>query len=98
MTQFPSDVAALEGLRILDLSTLIAAPMASTLLADFGADVVKVELPSAADPLRDLPPHKDEEPLWWKVTNRNKRGITLDIRKPEGSALFRRMLPDFDVL
>lgn len=88
----------LAGLRILDLSTLIAAPMASTLLADFGAEVVKVELPGVADPLRELPPHKDGAPLWWKVTNRNKRGITLDVRKPDGHALLCRMAPKFDVL
>lgn len=88
----------LQGLRVLDLSTLIAAPMASTLLADFGAEVVKVELPDARDPLRDLAPHKGEEPLWWKVTNRNKTGITLDIRTGEGRALLLRALPEFDVL
>jgi crotonobetainyl-CoA:carnitine CoA-transferase CaiB-like acyl-CoA transferase len=89
---------SLSGLKILDLSTLIAAPMASTLLADFGADVVKVELPSKGDALRDLAPHKEGEPLWWKVTNRNKRGITLDIRTPEGRDLLLRLLPQFDVL
>ncbi|MCP1337167.1 CaiB/BaiF CoA transferase family protein [Futiania mangrovi] len=90
--------APLEGLKILDLSTLIAAPMASGLLADFGADVVKIELPDGQDALRDLAPHKDGEALWWKVTNRNKRGITLDIRKDEGKELFRRLIPQFDVL
>lgn len=90
--------APLAGLRILDLSTLIAAPMASGLLADFGADVVKIELPDGHDALRDLPPHRDGEALWWKVTNRNKRGITLDIRKADGKAIFRRLIPRFDVL
>lgn len=88
----------LAGLRILDLSTVIAAPWSATLLADLGADVVKVELPRIGDPLRALPPYKDDVPLWWKSTNRNKRGITLDLRKPEGGALFARMLPRFDVL
>ncbi|MDA7949130.1 MAG: CoA transferase [Hyphomicrobiaceae bacterium] len=89
----------LSGLRILDLSTLIAAPLASSLLADFGAEVIKVELPGGdGDALRALPPHKDEAPLWWKVTNRNKRGITLDIRKEGGKDLFRRMIGKFDVL
>ena len=89
---------SLAGLRILDLSTLIAAPLASALLADFGADVVKVELPDKGDSLRDLAPHKEGEPLWWKVTNRNKRGITLDIRTSEGRELLMRLLPQFDVL
>jgi crotonobetainyl-CoA:carnitine CoA-transferase CaiB-like acyl-CoA transferase len=88
----------LKGLRILDIATLIAGPWASTLLADLGAEVVKVELPDGRDPLRALPPHKDGVPLWWKVANRNKRGITLDVRKPEGRELLLRLLPDFDVL
>jgi len=95
----PTTRLPLDGMRILDLSTMIAAPMASSLLADFGADVVKIELPSGTgDGLRDLPPHKDGAPLWWKVTNRNKRGMTLDIRKDEGKELFRKLLPQFDVL
>ncbi|MFC3231132.1 CaiB/BaiF CoA transferase family protein [Marinibaculum pumilum] len=88
----------LHGLRILDISTMIAAPVASTLLADFGAEVVKVELPGVGDTMRQLPPHKDGVPLWWKVTNRNKKGITLDLRQAEGQEVFRRLLPQFDVL
>lgn len=88
----------LRGLRILDLATLLAGPLAATLLADLGADVLKVELPDGRDALRALPPHKRGVPLWWKVSNRNKRGITLDVRKPEGRALFLRLLPEFDVL
>ena len=88
----------LEGLRVLDLATVIAGPLSSALLADFGADVVKVELPNGSDGMRALPPFKNGVSLWGKVTNRNKRGVTLDIRKPEGLALLKRMLPKFDVL
>ena len=88
----------LRGLRILDISTVVAAPWAATLLADMGATVLKVELPGRGDSLRALAPHKEGVPLWWKVTNRNKRGITLDLRKPAGRALFERLLPEFDVL
>ncbi len=88
----------LEGIRILDISTIIAAPVASGLLADFGAEVIKVELPGVGDPLRALPPHKDGVPLWWKVTNRNKKGITLDLRKEEGKDLFRQLVAKSDVL
>ena len=88
----------LEGLRILDLATMLAGPMAATLLADFGAEVVKVELPVRGDPARDLPPHKDGVPLWWKVLNRNKSCITLDIRKPEGRTLMLEAIRGFDVL
>lgn len=88
----------LRGLRILDLATLLAGPLASTLLADLGAEVVKIELPDGRDALRALPPHKQGVPLWWKVSNRNKRGITLDVRKAQGRALFLRLLSEFDVL
>ncbi len=88
----------LQGLRMLDLSTVIAGPWASTLLADLGADVLKVEMPGVGDPLRALPPYKDGVPLWWKAANRNKRGITLDLRRDEGRELLGRLLPEHDVL
>ncbi|ETF04022.1 acyl-CoA transferase [Advenella kashmirensis W13003] len=88
----------LHGLRILDLSTVIAGPYASTLLADLGADVLKVELPGKGDGLRALAPHKNGVPLWWKVTNRNKRGITLDLHKPEARIVLERLLPECDVI
>lgn len=88
----------LAGLRILDIATIIAAPSAAALLADYGATVVKAELPGTGDGARDFPPHKDGKPLWWKVTNRGKQLITLDLRKPEGADLLLRMLPRFDVL
>jgi crotonobetainyl-CoA:carnitine CoA-transferase CaiB-like acyl-CoA transferase len=88
----------LQGLRILDISTVVAGPFAATLLADLGADVLKAEMPGAGDALRALAPHKDGVPLWWKVTNRNKRGITLDLRKPEGKGLLGRLVAGRDVL
>ena len=88
----------LAGLKVLDISNVIAGPFAAALLGDFGAEVVKVELPGGGDPLRTLPPHKDGKPLLWKAVNRNKRAVTLDLRKPEGQALFKRLLPRFDVL
>jgi crotonobetainyl-CoA:carnitine CoA-transferase CaiB-like acyl-CoA transferase len=92
----------LAGIKVLDISNVIAGPFAAALLGDFGAEVVKVELPvrgnAGGDPLRALPPHKDGKPLLWKAVNRNKRAVTLDLRKPEGQALFKRLLPRFDVL
>jgi len=94
----PAARLPLEGLRILDISTIIAGPVASTLLGDFGAEVIKVELPGVGDPLRALPPHKDGVPLWWKVTNRNKLGMTIDLRKDDGKDLFRQLIPKVDVL
>lgn len=88
----------LAGLRVLDISTIVAAPFAATLLADFGAEVIKAEIPGVGDALRALAPHKDGVPLWWKVANRNKRGITLDLRQEEGRALLARLVPSHDVL
>src|ERR1700742_888261 len=94
----PAPSGPLAGLRILDISTVVAGPLSSTLLADLGAEVLKVEMPGAGDALRRLAPHKDGVPLWWKVTNRNKRGITLDLRKADGKALLGRLIGDYDVL
>src|SRR5262249_60219266 len=88
----------LAGLRILDISTVVAGPFASALLADLGADVLKVEKPGTGDTLRALAPHKNGVPLWWKVTNRNKRAITLDLRKAEGRALLVKLVVGRGVL
>ena len=88
----------LSGLRVLDISTIIAGPMAATLLADFGAEVIKFELPKTGDGLRGFPPFKDGKSLWWKVTNRGKYFATLDLRKPEGKDLFLKMAADADVV
>ena len=100
MTQMPtvSVSGPLAGLTILDIATVLAGPFSSTLLSDLGADVVKIEMPGKGDPLRTIPPHKGDVPLWFKVSNRNKKGITLDLRKPMGRDLFERLLPRFDVL
>ncbi len=88
----------LTGLRVLDIATIIAGPSAASLLADYGADVLKVELPGDGDGARGFPPHKNGKALWWKVTNRGKRFITLDLRRPAGAALLLRLLPHYDVL
>jgi crotonobetainyl-CoA:carnitine CoA-transferase CaiB-like acyl-CoA transferase len=88
----------LEGLKVLDIATIIAAPFTATLLADYGADVLKIEMPGQGDGVRYFPPFKDGKPLWWKAANRNKKFATLDLRTPEGLALFKQMLPRFDVL
>ena len=88
----------LAGLRVLDISTVVAGPFAAALLADYGADVIKVEMPGAGDALRALAPHKDGVPLWWKVTNRNKKGITLDLHSGKGRELLARLVAERDVL
>ncbi len=98
MTSTTSSAGALSGVRILDMATVLAAPMGATLCADHGADVVKLELPDGSDALRGLQPVMDGVPLWWKVANRGKLGITLDVRQQRGKAVFLSMLPQFDVL
>ena len=89
---------ALTGVRILDMATVLAGPAGATLCADHGADVVKLELPDGSDALRHMQPMHGDVALWWKVANRGKRGITLDVRKPRGRELLLSMLPRFDVL
>jgi crotonobetainyl-CoA:carnitine CoA-transferase CaiB-like acyl-CoA transferase len=88
----------LAGLKVLDIATIIAAPFAATLLADYGADVLKIEMPGHGDGVRTFPPFKDGKPLWWKTANRNKQFATLDLRTPDGLVLFKQLLPRFDVL
>lgn len=88
----------LAGLRVLDIATIIAAPFAATLLADYGAEVLKIEIPGSGDGVRGFPPFKEGKPLWWKAANRNKKLATLDLRKPQGVELFKQLLPRFDAL
>jgi formyl-CoA transferase len=88
---------ALAGLKVLDVSTLFAGPLAATMLGDFGADVVKVEHPRG-DPVRSHGASKDGVGLWGKVVGRNKRGITLYLGSPEGQDVFRRLVADADVV
>lgn len=90
--------AALDGLRVLDLATLFAGPMAATLLGDFGAEVIKVEHPARPDPSRGHGPAKDGVGLWWKVLGRNKRTITLDLSRPGGRATLLRLAATADVV
>ncbi len=87
----------LAGLRVLDLSTLFAAPQLAALLGDLGAEVVKLE-PPAGDPLREMGARREGRSLVWAVTARNKRSITLDLARAEGRALLQRLLPGFDVV
>jgi len=87
----------LEGLRVLDCATLFAGPVVGMIMADFGADVIKVEHPRG-DALRGLGWHKDGVSLWWTVVARNKRCITLDLSSREGQDALRRLAVEADVL
>jgi formyl-CoA transferase len=88
---------ALAGIRVLDIATLFAGPLAATLLADHGADVTKIEHPRG-DPVRSHGACKDGVGLWWKMLSRNKKAITLYLGSTEGQDIFRRMVADADVV
>ena len=88
----------LTGVQILDISTMIAAPFGATLLADLGADVIKVELPNKGDTLRTVGPWKDGEPLRWPGLARNKKSITLNIHSEKGKDIFLKLLKKTDIL
>ena len=88
----------LAGLKVLDLSIIVAGGTASSLMADFGAEVVKVERPGTGDPLRNWGPFANGVSLWWKVHSRNKKSITLNLGTPEGQDLLKRLVVESDVL
>ncbi|WP_368419680.1 CaiB/BaiF CoA transferase family protein [Rhodovarius sp.] len=94
-----ASIQALEGLRVIDVSSFLAGPFCSTQLAEFGADVIKLELPIVGDPLRKFGTVTEcGETLPWLSECRNKRSATLDLRKPDGAALLKRMIAEADVL
>src|SRR5262245_22006498 len=88
----------LAGLRVLDIATMIAAPFSAALLADCGAEVIKVELPGSGDALRNVAPMAAGRSLYWSVLGRNKCSITLDLRVPQGRALFLELVKRSDVV
>ena len=90
--------AALAGLKVVELGQLIAGPFAAKTLADFGAEVVKIEPPGAGDPLRKWRMLKDGTSVWWQVQSRNKRSLALDLRTPEGQEVVRQLAGEADVL
>ncbi|MEU6401845.1 CoA transferase [Streptomyces sp. NPDC046985] len=94
----PQGAAPLAGLRVLDLATLFAGPIAATMLGDFGAEVVKVEHPAKPDPARGHGPAKNGVGLWWKLLGRNKHAITLDLSTRGGRATLLRLAADADVI
>ncbi len=86
-----SNSSALSGLKVLELGQLIAGPFAAKTLADFGAEVIKVEAPDSGDPLRKWRLLKDGTSVWWQVQSRNKRSLALDLRTPEGQGIVRQL-------
>lgn len=88
----------LSNIRVIELGFAVAGPMAATLMADFGADVVKVEQPGSGDGLRNMGPKVKGVGVWWLVAGRNKKSITVDIKTKEGAAILLELLRDADVL
>jgi formyl-CoA transferase len=88
----------LDGIKVLELGQLIAGPFAAKTLADFGAEVIKVESPAGGDPLRKWRMLKDGTSVWWQVQSRNKRSIALDLKDGEAQAIVRQLAADADVL
>ncbi len=88
----------LDGVRVIDAATLMAAPWAASYLGEFGADVIKIEQPLIGDHQRRWGTKREGIPLMWKSLSRNKRSLTLDLRKPRGAGIFRSLIETADVL
>ncbi len=88
----------LAGLKVVELGQLIAGPFAAKTLADFGADVIKIEPPGSGDPLRKWRLIKDGTSVWWQVQSRNKQSLALDLRQPQAQAIVRDLAREADVL
>jgi formyl-CoA transferase len=99
-TSFSTDAPTgpLSGLKVLELGQLIAGPFAAKTLADFGADVIKIEPPGMGDPLRKWRLLKDGTSVWWQVQSRNKRSLALDLKDPRAQEIVRQLAGDVDVL
>ena len=95
--QSPSS-GPLAGLKVLELGQLIAGPFAAKTLADFGAEVIKIETPDGGDPLRGWRLIKDGTSVWWQVQSRNKRSLALNLKDPEAQDIVRQLAQSADVL
>jgi formyl-CoA transferase len=94
----PPALAALAGVRVVEMGQLIAGPFCGKTLGEFGAEVVKIEPPGAGDPLRNWRLLKNGTSVWWQVQSRNKRSVAIDLRAPEGQDLARQLIGEADVL
>src|SRR5680860_1045951 len=99
MSKTDAEALPLSGVRILDIATFIAAPFAATTLAEFGAEVIKIERPDGGDPWRRYGTPKDGgDTLAWKTEARNKSSLTLNLRTPEGVDILKQLVAQSDVL
>lgn len=90
--------APLSGIKVIEIGTLIAAPFAARLMAEFGAEVIKIEAMGQGDPLRKWRKLHEGTSLWWYLQSRNKKSLALDLKSPEGLGLIKQLLGDADVL
>lgn len=98
MKELELNPGALAGLRVVEMGQLIAGPFVGKTLADFGADVIKIEPPGAGDPLRNWRMIQDGTSVWWQVQSRNKRSVAIDLRNEEGQEIARRLIEEADIL
>jgi formyl-CoA transferase len=98
MTTTTPSPGPLAGIKVLELGTLIAGPFCSRMLAEFGADVIKVEAPGVGDPLRQWRVLKDGTSLWWSVQARNKKSLTLNMKDPQAQDIARKLALDADII
>ncbi|MFB5663415.1 CaiB/BaiF CoA transferase family protein [Alteribacillus sp. HJP-4] len=88
----------LDGVRVLELGTLLAGPFAGRLLADFGAEVIKIEPPDKSDPMRHWGKNQKGTGLWWPIQSRNKKSVTLNLREKAGQEVFKNLAAESDIV
>ncbi len=98
MQEQQKSAGPLAGVKVLELGTLIAGPFCARMMAEFGADVIKVESPDGGDPIRQWRVLKDGNSLWWTVQSRNKKSVTLNMKDPRGQAIARRLALEADIV
>lgn len=98
MTTTKTSSGPLAGIKVLELGTLIAGPFCSRMLAEFGAEVIKIEAPDGGDPIRQWRVLKDGTSLWWSVQARNKKSITLNMKDPRGQEIAKKLALEADII
>lgn len=88
----------LEGIRVLELGNLVAAPFAGKIFAEFGAEVIKVEEPKKGDPLRNWRVMHGDNSVWWYIQSRNKKSITINLRDEQGQKIVKKLAGEVDVV
>ncbi len=100
LSQKTTDALPLQGVRVLDVATFIAAPYCASIMGEFGAEVIKIEAPETGDPLRAFgtPTEQTDSTLMWLSEARNKKSLTLNLKTPEGVEIFKKLVADADVV